>query len=224
MFLLNDFISFIKRPTIQTPIKLGNILLFSKTILFGVLILILIDITSGFIIFPLKYFSLFPTLKPFQYNTYNILRVTLILPIVEELVFRLPLRISKINLIVFLSMVCFISLYKVNIFIAGFLSVMIILLGLNLIRSKSIYLVFLNKLILANFPIFFFTQAIIFGGLHLFNYDLLLKNLFILPFIVLGQILTGMFLGFLRVKYSNGIILCISIHILINTLYCLILT
>jgi hypothetical protein len=223
MILLKDFINFLKTPTALLPIELGNAKMFLINVVYGGLILILIDISAGLIITPLKYFSLLPSLKPFHYTSYNILRLVLILPIVEELIFRLPLRISKINLIVFLSMVCFLLLYKFNILITVSSISIIVLFGIFFLKNNSNLLSFLNKLLFAYFPYFFFAQAIIFGVLHLFNYDLYLKHIFIFPFIILSQFITGLFLGFIRMRYTKGILLCILIHISVNSLYCLIL-
>ena len=100
MNLLKDFIKFLKSPRNDSQIDIINITSFITVGLYVVLSMILFDLISGIIISPLKFLKLTPPLKDFQYNFYNIIRIALILPVIEELVFRLPLRITKNNIIV----------------------------------------------------------------------------------------------------------------------------
>jgi len=223
MNLLKDFIKFLKSPRNDSQIDIINITSFITVGLYVVLSMILFDLISGIIISPLKFLKLTPPLKDFQYNFYNIIRIALILPVIEELVFRLPLRITKNNIIVCISSIIFILFYRNNLLLTSITSLLIILIGLLFLNKDSKFILFFKNLFNSKFAIIFYSQAILFGGLHLMNYDLDIKRFLIFPFIILNQIVIGLFLGFVRVRYSHGIFICIFSHILVNSLYSLIL-
>jgi len=223
MSLFKDFIIFLKRPKNDNQPKIISIVSSIKVCFYTILIMVLIDLVAGVIILPLKILNLIPNLKDFHYTVFNIIRITFVLPLIEELIFRLPLKITKINLIVFISMVFFILFYRFNLLFTLIISFLIILFGLLFLDKNSKFLLFVKHVLNSNFLIVFYLQAVIFGGLHLLNYDLDLNKILIYPFIIISQVLTGLFLGFIRIRYLYGIFICIFSHMLLNSLYCIIL-
>jgi membrane protease YdiL (CAAX protease family) len=74
-----------------------------------------------------------------------------------------------------------------------------------------------------NFRILFYGQALMFGFLHLTNYNLDFNLFYLFPFVAISYIFIGFFLGYLRVRYSSGIFLCIFSHIVVNSLFYLLI-
>jgi hypothetical protein len=137
----------------------------------------------------------------------------LIAPIFEELLMRLNLVFSKRNLIIFLN-TCFGlaiffffkgSNFKLILFII-FLIVFLIIL-INFANCKSF--------IIRNYRFFFYFTAILFGLLHIFNFNgITLSNIIWTPLIVIPQIIMGFLLGYFRITY--GFIYAVICHSLIN--------
>jgi len=187
-----------------------------------------IDIIAGIlIVIPLRYFNLFPSLKEFKFTPYNILKITLILPIIEELIFRLPLRISKINLATSFSLIIFLVLNKwcfSNIYLALSFSLVLFLILYIGIRGGFSFLNRLTIFFTNHFWMFFYFQAIVFGFLHLTNYRIDFRYFYLFTFFAINYIISGFFWGYLRVRFTYGIYLCIASHIVVNSIYCLILS
>ncbi len=66
------------------------------------------------------------------------------------------------------------------------------------------------------FPWIFYASAIIFGAVHLSNFDLNEQLLWLSPLLILPQISAGIFMGFIRVKL--GLFWSILLHGAFNTL------
>lgn len=193
---------------------------FIKLIFVSFLIILFFDIIFGLlIILPLKYLSIFPAQKVFEINTINFFKITFILPIIEELVFRLPLKISKINVALSLGLFIFLLIFNlVNIYFSLSILVVtffVIFFGLN---NNKIF-DWIEKTLTKRFYILFYSQALIFGFLHLTNFNLNIKYFYLFPLIIVSPVFTGCFLGFIRIKFNYGIYICIVVHILSNLLY-----
>jgi hypothetical protein len=65
----------------------------------------------------------------------------------------------------------------------------------------------------------FYFLALVFGSLHLFNFNLNLTSLMFSPLIIAVYFAMGCFLGYVRVRFSYGIYAGIIVHIMINSLY-----
>ena len=187
-----------------------------------------IDIIAGIlIVIPLRYFNLFPFLREFKFTPSNILKATLMFPIIEELIFRLPLKISKINLATSFSLIIFLVLnkwYFSNIYLALSFSFVLFLLLYISISSESSFLDRLTLSFTKHFWRFFYFQALIFGFLHLTNYIVDIRYFYLFPFIVISYISKGCLFGYLRIRFTYGIYLCIASHILVNSIYCFVLS
>jgi hypothetical protein len=151
----------------------------------------------------------------------------LMFPIIEELIFRLPLKISKINLATSFSLIIFLVLnkwYFSNIYLALSFSFVLFLLLYISISSESSFLDRLTLSFTKHFWRFFYFQALIFGFLHLTNYIVDIRYFYLFPFIVISYISKGCLFGYLRIRFTYGIYLCIASHILVNSIYCFVLS
>ena len=222
MLSLKEFILFLKQPNAEKHIEILTIKSFLILVWKSILILIAIDIIIGLLIsMPLRHMELLPEQKEITFSLYIFLKFSLLLPIVEESIFRLPLRISRSNLAIPLSLILFIFLYKLNIYLAISLSLSLLIVLFIVIKIRPEILNKVNSLSQRYFLFFFYIQAIVFGFLHLTNYKLDIQYFYLFPFFIIGYIVTGCFFGFIRVRYSYGIYLCITSHIVMNSLYCL---
>jgi len=224
MLSLKGFILFLKHPNAVEEIEILTFKLFFKLVWKSILILFSIDIILGLVIStPLRYFHLFPLEKEINNSVYIILKISLILPIIEELIFRLPLRISIRNLAISLSLVLFLIINKPNLYLACFLSILLFIILLFLLKKDSEIFNSINSLSTRYFSCFFYFQALIFGFLHLTNYNLDIQYFYLFPLFAISYVVAGCFLGYIRVRYNYGIYLCLTTHIVVNSLYCLIL-
>ena len=224
MLSLKEFILFLKQPNAEKQIEILTIKSFLILVWKSILILIAIDIIIGLLIsMPLRYMELFPEQKEIDFSLNAYIKFSLLLPIIEESIFRLPLRISRNNLAISFSLILFIILNKLIIYLAISLSLSLLIALFIVITIKPEILNKVNSLSQRYFLLFFYIQAIIFGFLHLTNYKLDIQYFYLFPFFIIGYIVTGCFLGYLRVRYTYGIYLCIATHIAMNSLYCLLL-
>lgn len=185
------------------------------------------DIILGIlIVIPLRYLNLYPSLFEFEFTPIITFKVIILFPIIEELIFRLPLRISKINILTSFCLIIFLNLNKwcISNMLLAFLCCSILFFALHFWTRKD--LSFLNKLtsyLSHHFRGFFYFLALTFGFLHLTNYNIDLRYFYLLPLIALSYIITGCILGYLCVRFKNGIFLCITSHILVNLIYYLLM-
>jgi len=223
MLSLKEFILFLKQPNAEKQIEILTIKSFLILVWKSILILIAIDIIIGLLIsMPLRYMELFPEQKEIDFSLNAYIKFSLLLPIIEESIFRLPLRISRNNLAISFGLILFIILNKLVIYLAISLSLSLLVALFIVIKIKPV-LNKVNSLSQRYFLLFFYIQAIIFGFLHLTNYKLDIQYFYLFPFFIIGYIVNGCFLGYLRVRYTYGIYLCITSHIVMNSLYCLLI-
>jgi membrane protease YdiL (CAAX protease family) len=57
--------------------------------------------------------------------------------------------------------------------------------------------------------------------LHLQHYYLDSTYFFLYPLFIISYILMGCIAGYLRVRYTNGLYVCILLHMTINTIACI---
>jgi hypothetical protein len=218
-----DLILFLRNPQYGKIYEINSLFSFIVLAWKSFLFIVILDIISGLLIItPLDYFNLFPELKHIDYTLVNRLKIILIFPILEELIFRLPLRVTKTNLLIVLSILIFIFLIKCttyNVFLClGISSIIITSLSI-IIKKEKKYLNSLNFFITKYFGICFYSQASIFGILHLTNFTLNYRYFYLFPFFIFGFIISGCLFGYLRIRFKYGIFLCITSHILINGVY-----
>lgn len=226
MIVLNDFIMFLKNPSIEKQFDIKSLSLFLKLVWKSFFILLANDLILGLIFCgPLMYFNLFPSLKNINFSLLNILKISLFYPVIEELIFRLPLRSSKFNFIISFSTLIFLIVIKrliSNVYLAIFLALILYFFFTLFIRADSLLIIKLANFFSLKFRLIFHFQALLFGFLHLTNYNLEIKYFYFFPLFIMNYIFSGYYLGYLRVRYKNGIYLCTASHILINTIYCIV--
>jgi len=227
MFVFKDFWTFIKNSNSVEQIDINTFPDFIKLAWKSICILLVFDFVLGiFIVTPLKFYNIYPSIKEIEFTRLRILSIALFLPLLEELIFRLPLRISINNILISLGVffyffirLCFMSKRVIAISCS-----FIIVLGMQqLFKKKSEIFSTILRTIKNRFWVFFYVQALLFGFLHLTNYNLDFKYIYLFPLVALSYIIPGIFWGYLRVRYSSGIYLCIVSHIAVNSLYCLVI-
>jgi hypothetical protein len=157
---------------------------------------------------------------------YRVTILCVLAPTFEELLHRLGLKFSVINISIVITLLVYYischltksSMYEVGdnlkfkiasaLFLGG-----TVFIGLTLFHNQK------NKLLsfwTMNPRLIFYISVLFFALPHLsnFNYTLNLKMLYCIPFLVLPQIITGAFLGYIRLKYN--IFFSISFHAMYN--------
>jgi hypothetical protein len=148
---------------------------------------------------------------------YNIYYILLLGPLVEELIFRLPLVFSKINIL--LAGNCLILLL-----VGGKFS-NLFTLDLNMLCKLASIILFtficinyftqLRTIIIKFYKYYFYSIVIAFALIHTQNYsEIPIEDTFLIPLLIIPQVLMGIFFGYIRVK--NGFLWAVGLHSLIN--------
>lgn len=155
----------------------------------------------------------------------QIIVISIIAPIIEELTYRLSLKYSKLNISITFSMIIYIIAYP---FLKELNSeLLLISIGLLIIAISFFFLFLLleNKQKINNHLFYFFKNnkififyfsAILFSYRHIHNYEFTYENIFFY-IIILPHMLASIFYSYLRLK--KGIIASILFHSLNNSLY-----
>jgi hypothetical protein len=138
----------------------------------------------------------------------------LIAPIFEESLMRLNLVLSKRNIIVFLNTCLGLAVYFL--FKGRNFKVILFIIILVVFLIILIYFTQCKSFVIRNYRFVFYSTAILFGLLHIFNFNgITLSNIVWTPLLVIPQIIMGLLLGYFRVTY--GFIYAVICHSLINT-------
>ncbi len=141
----------------------------------------------------------------------------IVAPLLEECIFRLPLRAFALNLVLSACLIALVAMgmpTSARAFWPGILAIAFVSLYLG-IRGKK-----LKKLqaLYNRYPhAVFYSTALLFGAVHITNYDPQVWPF--LPVLVLPQIIIGLLLGFVRLRY--GFIWAFLLHAFHNS--CLLL-
>ena len=209
---------FLFNPKINNfPISLSlnkAIMLILKFILwyFGIVIL-----TSIIFLPILKFLNLLPQISIKLSELPLSFKLLVFVPIYEEIIFRLPLKFSKQNLFLSLSSLNFMTFYH-TFGITILISISIIIAFIPYLQIiPEFYYEQLDYIWKKYFPIIYYGLAIIFGFIHLYNFNNLVFVQFLLfPLLVSNQIIMGLIFGYVRVTYRNGFIYCVLLHFFIN--------
>jgi len=151
-------------------------------------------------------------------NSFPYYLIIFIAPFMEEVLFRLSLKVNRLNISVFLGVLLYIvlggkvitfelnnNLYIMYIVVGALLSI----ISYYFLPSSIINLLTKNKNVILILSIF------LFGIIHVFNIKTVYWQLtLIYPFYVLPQIIMGYFISNLRLKY--GFLWGFMLHALIN--------
>lgn len=148
----------------------------------------------------------------------------LLVPFIEEIIFRLSLIFKPIFLSLACSLLFYIVLSKFY-FKTNYLfldSTLLLRLVLALIIGILVFTItskFYNQLTIFwnnNFKWIYYISVIVFGFFHILNYQIGPQDFIIVPLLVLPQLLGGVILGFIRIKY--GFVYCCIFHSCFNVL------
>jgi hypothetical protein len=139
-------------------------------------------------------------------------------PLIEEIIFRLPLNLKKWNVAIAMVMVCFITIgdkvFNMSFYSLGswtkILAVVFVLLGFNFLKQQHI------DRIKKNYRIYFYILVLSFGGMHIFNFYFLLPKYLVVfsPIFILPQLILGLFTSYIRIK--DGFFWGLLLHICFN--------
>lgn len=156
-----------------------------------------------------------------MFGRYSLVVIVIIIPFIEELIFRLPLNLKKSGIAISISVLYLrfsgnflthvLDLRKMEDLVKIFISLLIFFLLMNLLNQKKLDLI-KDKY----FKQYFYFIAISFGLIHIINFHQINYFLFFLyPIYVLPQFFMGLFIGNIRIKY--GFIWGWALHALINS-------
>ncbi|MGB0564495.1 MAG: type II CAAX prenyl endopeptidase Rce1 family protein [Spirulinaceae cyanobacterium] len=204
--LLSDYLKFLRSPNLTPPprppslrqIIIQTLRLYSLHLLLiiGVGVLIGQVLEEGDSLIP----ELFDEISPGALFFFAVVAA----PIVEEILFRLPLCAGLVNLVLPGSLLLGLGLlWLTPLGSSEIVMIMALLAGFTLYLwrqrppSRAIAQVYQRcpRLI-------FYTLTLLFGTIHITNYESQVWGL--LPLLVLPQILAGLLFGFVRVRYGFG--------------------
>jgi len=146
----------------------------------------------------------------------NIFYILLIAPVIEEIIFRLPLNLNKVNLYIGFSIYYFLRMggefyegnlnnYYLYIKILGVMALWLFIYKIKLSFLKAHYF------------FYFYLMVALFAAIHIVNFIDFLpeKYCIFIPLLVLPQFIMGIIAGFVRIKL--GFLWSIALHICINS-------
>lgn len=148
----------------------------------------------------------------------TILLAAIIGPALEEIIFRLPLRRETPYLAITLttlSIIVITKFFRTIPFPVFLLTTPLFALLYKHILNNSTISKITDKIYSNYYPVIFYLISLLFGFIHIFNYTDITKGLEILPLLIIPQVITGLFLGYVRVK--NGFKYSLLFHSLYNT-------
>lgn len=128
-------------------------------------------------------------------------------PLIEEVIFRFPLKFRRGSIALFLVLIVALCVQLFQFLGMAFSEA--IFIGLMLMVLIGLYLYFrlqkesaLTEFTSKNYGYFFYAAALLFALAHIFNYELEANQYWMTPILVLPQMLLGLMLGYVRVKYG----------------------
>ncbi|SDD16212.1 CPBP family glutamic-type intramembrane protease [Williamwhitmania taraxaci] len=206
---MNDFIHFIKKPKYSESCKKINWKIFFLLLF----VLFLLSLALGPVTRILIYVCGFNNAVPTFILPKKILLIIVLAPIVEELFFRLLLIFKKRNLYIYLLCCTLLGIwYSIN----GSDTKLVLIVAIAIACIIAITYYDQCKLaIVKRYGFFFYFIAVVFGLVHISNFDgITFHNFIFTPFIVLPQLMMGVIFGYIRVTY--GIAYSILFHAMVN--------
>lgn len=215
------FFRYLKRPYYTFSVRERTNVFSSaiKLYLVSVLILGLINslnltVLRSFLALPVDETLIIPGSMKDRLWLYAVL-VIIVSPVIEEVVFRLPLIFEPVFIALSLSVIVTALVHKVsnNTFSAIVFLILFYLIYKLASINKSKLLFFWQR----NFKMIFYVFSIAFGLVHIGNYHFTEPwHYFLAPVLVFPQIVIGFILSFTRLYYYKGFLICIIFHILLN--------
>lgn len=221
---LYEFVIFLKNPNLKNK----KYFFFKKLSLFFIVAIAMFFsvFVTNFLIKMIVYFIDFDEGKKIfnyqinKWNKYSVLEniayILFLGPLIEELISRLYLDLKKINLqITMISILLLILKFNdFNLDLTSFLYLIVIgvlFSILSLIKQKKI-----NNFGLKYYGYIFYLSSISFSLLHISNFTSVLNHnfLWLLPLLILPQLIMGVFFGYIRIKL--GFFWGFLLHICMN--------
>lgn len=207
---LDDFFGYLRRPTLATPVVSPSIVGLAALVCLAILIRLpfivvarLADAAPQPPVFDLDLTDSFSKQMFF-------LNVMVVAPIIEELIFRLPLRPSPRNFAAPALLVCFYCFEPSLAALAGILLVPTLVYFVARWRASQVHGLFSRW-----FPALFYLSAFCFGVIHIREFDLSLRSVASNGCTVLQHTISGLLYGYVRMRRS--VLASISCHALNNS-------
>jgi len=162
--------------------------------------------------------------KPIDVSLINLwIANLLIIPVLEEIAFRLSLKLSILNLSLSASVISFMTAgYVLRVDIIDFNQNILLRIAVALICFTTTYFLLrkkrlfenLTKVWKNNYKSIFYLFLSLFVIRHIDSYELNVITLLFLPLVLTPQFVSGIFLSFVRIKLS--FVYSIVFHIFIN--------
>ena len=221
MFNPSEFVSFLKNPQYEIIERKYTNVLFTalKIYLLALLFIGLISSLSTIILRTFIHLPIDETLTvpvTFKDHLWNyFILVAFISPLLEEVIFRLSLVFNPVNISLSISTLIALIIHKISNGVISIIAFILIYLIINLLAFiyKSNFQSFWSK----NFKYIFYSLSILFGLVHISNYNFLeVYQYFIIPILIFPQLAIGFILSFTRIHYNKGFLICFIIHVLMN--------
>lgn len=207
--MLTDYLRFLRFPTYirkNQPVRWKEFIA-----------LLLLYLLIGFALNPLfeplmDYFQLAHALEDAD-TTMVILGIVLIPPI-EEVTFRLWLRVNQSTLFAVAFLVFFLGLILLPISQLG--AVLLVALSVAILVATLMgFEENIERVVARHFGAFFYGSTGLFALMHITNFiPLNTQTLLLAPVLVMPQFIVGTMLGYIRVRYGIGY--AILLHVLVN--------
>ena len=200
--ILKDEFAFLKSLPQTKTIRYNRGSIFQKVAIvlcFYVLLDFLISMSIGY-----SLDTLFPEIEEaysldIEIDFGGIFLIVFLLPFFEELIFRLPLKLSKLRLSIFLFLLAA-NTFLIN-FYVGFGTLLILGISLNFFFSKKYFKLIKSKWLRYKVEVFYFF-TFVFGLVHVSNFDPQILPWYIFPIVFLPQLIGGFLTGIVRLRFG----------------------
>jgi len=134
-------------------------------------------------------------------NWKTVISYVLVVPLIEEIIFRAPLLVpkAKIYSILISSILVITSLIYIENSILNTIFIIIVIIIQLLYNKNDIIRLTVNKFISQNYLIMIYLTSISFGTLHMTNYEEVDAQTFIS---IIGRVIGGFYFAFIVTKYT----------------------
>jgi len=220
--MIKSFFEYLKNPVTNENSDLFTFRIYFKLIgmcyLFLIISSIFLRIITSFDLLP-EYAV--PKIESFAQSGSIILFLFVVIfgPLLEEILFRLNLKITKLNISAFLTAVLMliiqVSFFRKFQFFIYLSTIPLFIVIYYLIRLYDFPLEKIDNFVKSKFRYVFHVSAIVFGMIHLTNYATIYWWMIVLiPFLTAPYIAMGYVFGYARMKYgfANGLLMHSTIN------------
>jgi hypothetical protein len=199
-----DFKHLLTYGNINQHLRIPSFLIVSTTIILLTLIIniVFVIISHQFT----TYFSL-SIYKSYMYQKetiYTLVNAVVVAPILEETCTRYPLKKEKLGLILFFTIILYYIIpymTKLSQSERILYTILIFALFCIVLLKNKFYESFLNEFY-QNPKIILYTLSIVFGIMHIIDYNFSLKLLCVLIFLIFPYFLSGLMFSYVRLRFS----------------------